>query len=496
MFGPRLHRPHRIARSLPCGIVLVILALGAACASARTSPRRDVVAIDLQRILRLDQPSIRGVAQRAAASHDLRYVAPLVELLRFSIAGLPSAEISNALNRLTGETHGLDWEAWYVWMGNREIPLPSHFATWKGELYGKMVDREMRRFLDSKHRTTIRPELIQWGGVRVDGIPALVRPKVVGPKVVGPNATPANAATTELSYLTPEERVFGVSLNGEARAYPLRILDWHEMANDVVGGQSVALAYCTLCGAGVLYATDHGGKTFTFGSSGLLYESNKLMYDRETDSLWNQMTGVPVSGELVGSGIVLKRLPLVVTTWGRWKTLHPETTVLSLDTGHRRDYTPGKPYGDYFASPKTMFPITRENSALAPKTEIFALALSTVDSSGGENKTHAKAYPLERLVASGVVNDQLAGRAVVLLAEPEGGAVRAFERKDREFLRFQRAALGNTFLTDQDGRAWKVTEDALVGPEGARLERLPGHLAYWFGWATFYPDTELWRAQP
>ena len=142
----------------------------------------------------------------------------------------------------------------------------------------------------------------------------------------------------DADYLTGDEQVFGVSIDGDSRAYPLRIMDWHEMFNDVIGGVPVALAYCTLCGSGILYDTRVEGREapFVFGSSGFLYRSNKLMYDQETNSLWNQFVGRPVVGPLTGSGIELKILPVAITSWRKWQERHPETKVLSLDTG----YTP------------------------------------------------------------------------------------------------------------------------------------------------------------
>src|SRR6185369_7988742 len=134
--------------------------------------------------------------------------------------------------------------------------------------------------------------------------------------------------------LSGSERVFGVSVKGEARAYPLRILDWHEMVNDVVGGEPVTLSYCTLCGSGVLYATRGAdGSARTFGTSGLLYRSNKLMVDRQTRTLWSNLTGEAVLGPLAagpGGPARLALLPVVVTTWQEWRARHPATTVLAL----------------------------------------------------------------------------------------------------------------------------------------------------------------------
>ena len=177
--------------------------------------------------------------------------------------------------------------------------------------------------------------------------------------------------------------VFGIVLGGEARAYPLRIMDWHEMANDVVGGAPVSIPYCTLCGSAIAYNPKIGETTYTFGSSGLLYRSNKLMYDHNTQSLWSALSGEPVAGKLVDRDLKLEVLPIVRTTWGEWKRKHPETTVLDIRTGHDRDYNK-EPYKEYFESSKTMFPVPVEDSRVALKEFVFALRIGKI----------RKAYPL------------------------------------------------------------------------------------------------------
>ena len=153
------------------------------------------------------------------------------------------------------------------------VPYPG-FVAMKADLMARL-DPAFRIFLYEGIAHKIRIEEIVWGGVVKDGIPALVNPK--------------HTNADEAYYLTDDELVFGVAINGDARAYPLRIMDWHEMFNDVVGGVPVALAYCTLCGSGILYDTRVAGRAepFEFGSSGFLYRSHKLMYDQATHSLWN-----------------------------------------------------------------------------------------------------------------------------------------------------------------------------------------------------------------
>jgi hypothetical protein len=298
--------------------------------------------------------------------------------------------------------------------------------------------------------------------VRKDGIPALVDPKLV--------------AAGEAGYLTDDELVFGVEIGGDARAYPLRILDWHEMLNDTVGGVPVALAYCTLCGSGILYDRRVAGRDqpFEFGSSGLLYRSNKLMYDQQTHSLWNQFAGRPVVGPLTGSGIELDVLPVTIARWRDWRAGHPETRVLSLDTGYERDYTPGRPYGEYFASEELMFPVLVADDRLAPKDYVFAL------------RSPDKAWSLAAFEGGRVINDEAAGQALVLIGDAATRTVRAYRSDGRRF-----EATADPAVVSAEGAEWRIAEDALVGPAGEQLERLPGHIAYWFAWQALVDGAPL-----
>jgi len=149
-------------------------------------------------------------------------------------------------------------------------------------------------------------------------------------------------------------------VNGEARAYPKRILAWHELARDRVGGVELAIVYCTLCGTVIPYEAMAGGKLRVLGTSGFLYRSNKLMFDEETKSLWSTLEGRPVIGPLAGSGVELRYRPVVTTTWGEWRAAHPGTTVLSLDTGHQRDYSEGAAYREYFGTDELMFQVPED----------------------------------------------------------------------------------------------------------------------------------------
>ena len=365
----------------------------------------------------------------------------------------------DVLERLAGAEIPRNWEAWIEWQEEHaEIRPHKGFTSFKAEILAQ-VDRNFRGFLYEGVRHQIRIEEIVWGGVKKDGIPALVNAKQI----------PAAEAT----YLTDGELVFGVSINGDSRAYPFRILDWHEMFNDVVGGVPVSLAYCTLCGSGILYETSVRGrrKPFVFGSSGLLYRSNKLMYDTQTNSLWNQFTGRPVVGKLTGSKIELKVLPVVITSWQDWLAAHPDTTALSIDTGFERDYRPGRAYGEYFSSPDLMFPVVIRDRRLEPKDRIFVLR-------DGSNEM---AWALALFKGGAVLHDRVGPRDVVLVGNAETETVRAYESGGRTFV----ATKESPSRLASEGVLWTVTESALTGPGGESLARLPGHVAYWFAWQSY-----------
>jgi len=385
-------------------------------------------------------------------------VPALIQMRRF-IRSEPM--LDSLLRQLTGAEDVDGWHGWILWQeAHPEITPFAGFEIFKATAY-RMIDPDFGVFLKPGVAHEIRLEEIVWGGVVKDGIPALTNPDLL----------PAS----EADYLTDDELVFGVKINGDARAYPLRIMDWHEMFNDVIGGVPVSLAYCTLCGSGILFETTAAaqGDAFVFGSSGFLYRSNKLMYDQRTYSLWNQFTGRPVVGPLTASGIELKTRPVAITSWAAWRAANPETKVLSLETGHLRDYSPGAPYGDYFASPELMFPALVDNTALKAKDYVFALR-----SSGTE-----KAWPLSRFAGGKVINDTAGIIDLVLIGDQATRSVRAYRRDGRRFEKGKNLAILNS-----EGENWRVTEEALIGPEGATLARLPGHIAYWFAWSGYLGD--------
>ncbi len=378
--------------------------------------------------------------------------------------------IPDAVSELIGETV-TDWKSGMLWQeAHSELKPHASYRMLKLDIF-KKIDPQFMRFLGGDRslpeNLKIRLEEIAWGGVKVGDLPPLDNPKLI--------------SAAEADYLLPDDLVFGVSINGDPRAYPLRTMGWHEMFNETIGGVPVALAYCTLCGAGILFETKVEGRDepLILASSGFLYRSNKLMFDRQTDSLWNQFTGEPVSGPLLNSGITLKIRPVVITSWAKWRTQHPDTKALSLETGHDRNYDSGFVYRQYFNSPNLMFPaIVRNEEQLRRKDYVFGIRETGA----------AKAWPLDAFKDEPVINDAIGGRNLVLIGDPETRTVRAYRRQNYVFERS-----GRTNHLAGPGGDWAISEAFLTSPDGEKLPRVPGHISYWFAWDGYLGvDSELY----
>ncbi|PZC43455.1 MAG: Protein of unknown function (DUF3179) [Chloroflexi bacterium] len=326
---------------------------------------------------------------------------------------------------------------------------------------------DMAAMMDASFPRTIDVREVLWGGVEVDGIPPLEFPDQVRPEEA-------------VRWINDTDEVIGVAINGDVRAYPIRIISWHEMVNDTIGGVPVSLTYCTLCGSAILYDGRVGGEVYRFGTSGLLYRSNKLMYDRTSRTLWNQFTGEPAWGPLVGAGIRLTSMPVVYTTWGEWLAANPETTVLNIKTGFTRDYGPGGAYAEYTESDETIFRVPVEDDRLAPKAVVYVVRLDAT----------LAVYPTERLAALGFVQETVDGTALVVVATGDGAGGRAYASAGVEFVGADPAA---GTLRDADGGTWALEEDGLRGPAGRVLARLSGHNAFWFAIANQTPEATLFE---
>jgi len=279
-------------------------------------------------------------------------------------------------------------------------------------------------------RHSIPVDEIFSGGPAKDGIPALGQPKFVTVKAAK-------------HFMKDEDRVLGVARNGRAKAYPIKILNWHEIVNDTIGSQAVVVTFCPLCGTGMVFDGKINGKNLTFGVSGLLYQSDMLLYDRKTDSLWSQIKGEAVTGPLMGAR--LKLLSSTQTTWSGWKKKHPDTRVLSQNTGYRRDYD-RDPYMGYYTSSQLMFGVQNRNKAFHPKERVLGLEI------GGE----FKAYPFSELAkAIEPVTDELHGSKIKV----------TFDKRSQ-----------TAMIQDSQGK------------------ELPSVVGFWFAWFAFHPNTGIYKA--
>lgn len=428
---------------------------------------RGPVYAQLRRLMSGKQKA-RNRSVKALAKMEPAVLIPLVDAY-FFMAREARPDAHRLFGELSGEQPGSRYQEWFNYVGSRtDLEPPQDYTGWKGELFSR-IDPTFRSILNSDATVKLPVREILWGGVKFDGIPAIDDPATVGVDVA--------------RFMNDTDTVFGVSLGGEHRAYPVKVLSWHELLNDTVGGQPITLSFCTLCGSGILYsAVDENGDRLVFGTSGLLYRSNKLMFDRATNSLWSNLTGEAVIGTRAADGASLTMLPMTLTRWDAWRQRHPDTTVMNADpavaqrTGYR--YVEGAAEQ---AREGVEFPVWRQSDILERNARVYALRIN------GE----AKAYPLEKLQSRRLVHDTVGGLDIVLVLDRESGAVRAFERRG---LTFGLPVTGSVSrLHGVDGTAWTMTEEGLVPEaEGEMLPRVPGHVAFWFGWYAFYPETGVY----
>jgi hypothetical protein len=326
------------------------------------------------------------------------------------------------------------------------------------------------------------------GGVGRDGIPALTTPEVV-------------SAQEGDSFLLPPDMILGVVVNGEARAYPHGILWWHEIINDVLGGKPITVSYCPLTGSGLVYDPAINGQQLNFGVSGLLFDNNLVLFDRQTDTLWSQMRVEGICG--AQRGTVPKLLPIVQSTWAAWKSLHPNTTVVSFNTGFSRNYN-RYPYGDYdqLDNNQLLFP----HSFIDPRLPMKEVVL------GIKDEGVARAYPMSHLDKIGTraaVNDNIKGRRVLVVYDRASLMALAYERKLKDPTLPETQEKGGRLLTfdiveggafpfklkdRETGTLWSLTGAALEGPlAGAQLDPIAdSYAAFWFAWASFNQNTQIY----
>lgn len=424
-----------------------------------------------------DEATARAAFEAIGSAWRNRDAAMLVDLARLTPLE-PRRKLLALLERKTGRkfgdaASGKTWDAWRRWVWS--LPYDPHpdYARFKGLLYS-FVDPKMRKFFPPGAPSLIRLDEIQWGGVKVNGIPPLDHP---------PHIPVRDAA-----YLADRDVVFGIEINGEARAYPKRILAWHELVRDRVASLEFTIVYCTLCGTVIPYKSEVGGKLRVLGTSGLLYRSNKLMFDEETSSLWSTLEARPVVGSLAGSGLRLEAQSVVTTTWAEWRAEHPETTVLSLETGYQRDYGEGVAYRNYFATDDLMFDVAVKDNdrRLKNKDEVLVMRLGPPDAS--EKDLVPAAIAADFLRKNPLYQTEIAGRKLLIVTSG-AGANRVYEVEGMRFAR----RLDDRRLEDSTAGIWIATEQALVSENsaGRHFPRLPAQRAFWFGWYAQFPQTVL-----
>jgi len=285
--------------------------------------------------------------------------------------------------------------------------------------------RELNGF--SLDNTLVPSQEIFLGGPPKDAIPSIDRPEFILAK--------------DAKFLNPTDRVLGISIGSEVKAYPIRILNWHEIINDNIADQNIVVTYCPLCGTGMVF--EMPSSIQSFGVSGLLYNSDMLLYDRQTDSLWSQIKAQAISGSMKGQR--LKQLMASHTTWQDWKSRYPKTLVLSTETGFVRDYT-RSPYGGYEQSEQLFFSVPNEDKRYHPKEQVLGVEVNGI----------FKAYPFSELSRSRTpMTDNIAGQSINIFFSSEHKTGRVYIDKNHE---------------------------------------IPTTIGFWFAWTAFHPDTEVYVA--
>jgi hypothetical protein len=322
------------------------------------------------------------------------------------------------------------------------------------------------------------------GGPPKDGIPAIDQPRYV---------TVAEAD----EWLKPLEPVVLVTVDAEARAYPLQILMWHEIVNDSLADTPLLVTFCPLCNTAIAFERAFEGQVLDFGTTGRLRFSNLIMYDRQTESWWQQAEGAGIAGQYAGAQLTL--YPAAIIAWADFKAAYPAGSVLSRETGHARNYGRNPYYGyDAVTQSPFLYQGPPTPNQLLPMARVL-----TLDWQG-----EAVAYPYETLAAYPVVNDSVGGERVVVLWTPgtasaldadtvaggrDVGTAMAYRASvESQTLTFEAAPEGARDV--ETGSVWNGLGQAVTGPlQGTRLSPLPAINHFWFSWAAFKPETRIYQ---
>ena len=376
----------------------------------------------------------RALVETMAGNRNERWVPWLVDLLRINISSRVSNLTGTALEAITGiesRDRVADMNSYGSWSHTRALDGGAGYVDFKATLYER-IDGAFGPLIRSV-ADHVEVAAIQWGGVRLGGIPEL--------------NDPARVPAVEADWMIDDEVVLGVIVNNEAVAYPLRILARHELVNDTIGGEDLALVYCTLCRSALVFERDVAGQKLDFLTSGLLLNSNKIMYDTQTGTLWSHLRGISIGGPLLGTELVVR--PVNHLRWSDWIAENPDSEVLELprpiffDIADRPpiayDYTPGEAYRSYYDNPDIWFPILGAPGVFSIKTEVVGISRNGDDVAFDVMAFNA----LEQTI-------QIEVGGELLTVEPTGVGVRVFD------------ASGDRIITEQ---------------------------SFWFAWHVNHPDT-------
>jgi Protein of unknown function (DUF3179) len=322
------------------------------------------------------------------------------------------------------------------------------------------------------------------GGPPKDGIPAIDFPHFV-------------SVDEAEKWLEDQEPVVVFSVGADTRAYPLQILIWHEIVNDEVGGKPVVVTFCPLCNTAIAFERTFDGQVLDFGTTGRLRFSNLIMYDRQTETWWQQGSGEAIAGEYTGEQLTF--LPATIISWEDFKKAYPDGMVLSRETGFARDYgrNPYIGYDNINSSP-FLYNGPDNSDRLPPMARVLTVEM------GDETV----AYPYEVLMKEGVINDEVAGAPVVIVWEAgtasaldsgvlvngrDVGSANSFSRNlDGQVLTFY--LVDGQIVDDQTGSVWNIMGQAMEGElDGSQLEPIVGVNQFWFSWAAFKPETRVYQ---
>jgi hypothetical protein len=321
---------------------------------------------------------------------------------------------------------------------------------------------------------------------------------VISPDQIPPIDEPRFVAPGRATWLVNREPVVSLEIEGDARAYPVQIMTWHEIVNDEVGGIPVTVSYCPLCNSAIAYDRRAEGRVLDFGTSGKLYKSALVMYDRQTDSLWSHFEGLAIQGPLTGTRLEL--VPVQLLSFGRWRETYPDGQVLSRNTGAHRPYGEN-PYAFYDSrdAPHLEFFDSAVDDRLPPLARVVGIMMGD----------QAVAFPYRELAGPhgvGVAQDTIGGQRVAILWE--AGVASALDEVDiargrdvgtsgvflptADGQRLSFEVAGGAIVDRETGSRWSVAGRATGGPlEGARLEPVPHIDAFWFAWWAYHTDTRV-----